>query len=143
MQVLGHARAMDERHKAWVEGMERERAKIAGVKPIRLPRLVGTGSATLVMGGDNRPLHSPQEGFVWAVREIAVEGMSTGANPDVINIWRGGTAAQTRLRQDKMVSNMCAVMLTSGWSRRPTRNLTRGRQDGSGLGGRPSRAHRA
>jgi len=95
MQVLGHARAMDERHKAWVEGMERERAKIAGVKPIRLPRLVGTGSATLVMGGDNRPLHSPQEGFVWAVREIAVEGMSTGANPDVINIWRGGTAAQT------------------------------------------------
>jgi len=92
MQVLGHARNVDERHKAWIQGMERERAKIAGIKPIRFPKLIGTGSTSLAMGGDNAPpsLAVP-EGFVVAVRELVVEGMTGGGTPDVINIWRRGS----------------------------------------------------
>jgi len=93
-KILGHARAMDERHKAWIQGQERERAKLSGIKPIRLEKLIGTGSTTLSLGGDAPGLtgiHKVPEGFVWAVREIVVEGMTGGGTPDVINIWRRGS----------------------------------------------------
>jgi len=94
-ELVGRVRAMDERHQAWIRAQEIDRAKIAGIKPMRLNKIIGTGSATLVMGGDKDPKHSPPEGFVWAVRELVVEGMTGGGTPDIINIWRQGVAAQT------------------------------------------------
>jgi hypothetical protein len=93
-KIPGQLAELNARAGKWdqfLQAMEAERAREAGIKPIRLAPIIGTGSASLVMGGDTQPLHSPQEGMVWAVRELIVEGLATGASPDIINIWRRGS----------------------------------------------------
>jgi len=55
---------------------------------IHLPVLFKTGSSPFVMGGDSVPNpQGPASGYVWSVRRIAVEGLATGATPDVLQVF--------------------------------------------------------
>jgi len=69
-----------------------ERARLRGIKFIRLAVVRGTASGSaLTMGGDTgQAFATPEQGYVWSVRHLVVEGMATGATPDVVNILRAG-----------------------------------------------------
>jgi hypothetical protein len=66
-----------------------------GVKAIRLPVVQAAGANPFSMGGDVGTLNvSPEQGFVWSLRHLVIEGMATGATPDVINIRRSSAQGQ-------------------------------------------------
>ena len=74
---------------AWM--MERYR----GETFLRLAQIQATGSNPFTMGGDTgQLLVTPEQGFVWSIRHLVIEGMATGATPDVINIKRGTATGQ-------------------------------------------------
>lgn len=113
-QVIGDR--LDRIRTAIEEGDQRqaalimEREKLRTVKAIRLPlvRGVAAGSA-LTLGGDTNTTAGqapvgPDLGYVWSIRHLVIEGLTTGATPDVLNILRnnriiwqlnGNTFAQT------------------------------------------------
>jgi hypothetical protein len=77
---------------------ERELVQARGLKWMRLPVLLGTpaGSAVTIDGAHGQPPVGPESGYAWSLRRIVVDGMTTGATPDVINMYRnsaGGTQA--------------------------------------------------
>jgi hypothetical protein len=65
-------------------------ARLKGIKAVRLPLVTGKAVASaLTMGGDaGQQLVTPESGYVWSVRHLVIEGMATGATPDVMNILR-------------------------------------------------------
>jgi len=69
-----------------------ERARLRGIKFIRLALVRGTASGSaLTMGGDTgQQFATPEQGFVWSLRHLVIEGLSAGATPDVVNILRAG-----------------------------------------------------
>src|SRR5215470_6292778 len=76
--------------------LARETERLRGIKTgFRLPILIKTGSNPFSVGGDfytqsGQMPQKPDEGYAWALRHLVIEGMSTGATPDVINILRAG-----------------------------------------------------
>lgn len=66
-------------------------ARLRATKPIFLPPVIGlAASNALVMGGDSgEQVTDPAEGYVWSLRHLVIEGLTTGANPDVVNVLRG------------------------------------------------------
>ena len=65
------------------------------VKAIRLPVEQATGTNPFTMGGDVGTLNvTPEQGFVWSLRHLVLEGLTTGATPDVINIRRSSAQGQ-------------------------------------------------
>lgn len=95
-ELVGHAREARARQDRYLEALEIERQKVAGIKPMQMIPLNKVGANPFVMGGDNpglgQPFQSPDPGYVWTVRELIIEGLTAGGSPDVIDIWRGGTA---------------------------------------------------
>lgn len=86
------------------EAQEIERAKLTGIKWMRLPRLYATpASGTVVLGevwsanGTAQPytdqIAGPNQGYVWSVRRLSVSGLGTGNSPDLLNIYRNGVRA--------------------------------------------------
>jgi hypothetical protein len=71
---------------------ERQRQPAKAVSVIRLPVLFGAASGgVLSMGGDSGgPIQSPDQGYVWAIRHLSIEGLVAGATPDVVNVLRAG-----------------------------------------------------
>ena len=74
-----------------------ERAKLSGIKWMRLPRLYATPASGTVLLGEAWPGNSytdqlvgPNQGYVWAIRRLACNGLGTGASPDLLNIYRNG-----------------------------------------------------
>jgi hypothetical protein len=54
---------------------------------IRLPVLIKAAANPFTMGGDSGTLvQGPDQGYVWSLRHLVVEGLTTGATPDVVNI---------------------------------------------------------
>jgi hypothetical protein len=72
-----------------------ERAKLAGIFPVRLPLVTGKASGgVLALGGDantasGQPPVAPDLGYVWSLRHLVIEGLTAGATPDAVNILRG------------------------------------------------------
>jgi hypothetical protein len=100
--VLGYLKSMNQ-HAQEMHGelrqhlieMQREQERLRGIKYVRLPLIQATGSATLIMGGDSPQggsgqLATPDQGYIWHIRHLVVEGMTASATPDIINILRGG-----------------------------------------------------
>lgn len=57
---------------------------------MRLPVLTGTAAAgALNMGGDSNPQHMPDTGYVWSLRHLVIQGLTRGATPDAVQIFRG------------------------------------------------------
>ena len=85
-----------ELHQALVRQDERLRADLAGIKWRRLPRLFGTAvSGVLDIGGDSKagwngqPV-GPASGFAWSIKLGTVAGLTTGATPDIVNLYIQG-----------------------------------------------------
>src|SRR6185437_13653499 len=93
-QHLGPIAASSRRVADALEADARTRSALRGIKPIRLPLLIGTGANPFTLGGDVTPQGgqtvSPDPGYVWSVRHLVIEGLTAGATPDVVNILRGG-----------------------------------------------------
>jgi len=63
------------------------------VKIIRFPvnTLQATGGQPLIVTGEQmvNPI-GPDQGFVWSLKLLVIEGLATGATPDVVNFTRQG-----------------------------------------------------
>jgi hypothetical protein len=73
--------------------LDQGRQQYRAVSIIRLPVQSGTPSGSAVaIGGDSATtgLQTPDQGYVWSVRHISIEGLTAGATPDVINVIRAG-----------------------------------------------------
>lgn len=92
-------------YRAQADAAQREAAR--GVKYMRLnPPVQGQASGSkLAMGGDfitgpsasggssvggqpGTPSQQPRSGYCWAVRRIAVQGLTNGTTPDIVNLFR-------------------------------------------------------
>lgn len=89
-KTLDKIAAQQAEARAW----EQEESK--GVKAIRLPLVEATGTNPFTMGGDTGTglLSAPEQGYIWSLRHLVLEGLTTGATPDVINIKRGSATGQ-------------------------------------------------
>lgn len=68
---------------AWM--MERYRGE--SFTEIPTIQATATGGQPFTMGGDSGLLlQSPEQGFVWSIRALVIEGLARGATPDVIQI---------------------------------------------------------
>jgi hypothetical protein len=83
--------------KSITEGQQLARELLRGIKPMRLPLVIGTAAnSALTMGGDTNATSgegpaTPAQGFVWFVRHLVIEGMTSSSTaPDVMNIVRNG-----------------------------------------------------
>lgn len=71
--------------------MEQSRA----IKAIRLPVVQAVGANPFTMGGDVGTLIvGPEQGYVWSLRELTIEGMTRTATPDIIQIRRSSAQGQ-------------------------------------------------
>ena len=75
---------------AWMQ----EEAK--GVKAIRLPLVEAAGANPFSMGGDTGTglLQAPEQGYIWSLRQLTIEGMTRTATPDIIQVRRGSALGQ-------------------------------------------------
>lgn len=75
------------RHQAAIS----EREQLRAIKPIRF-LIQATGANPFALGGASGEMAvGPESGFVWSVRHLVIEGMTTGTTPDVVNIKRSGS----------------------------------------------------
>jgi len=71
-----------------------------GVKYMRLPVMSATPANSAVTIADKSSgVIGPEQGYAWSLRRIVVDGMTTGATPDVINMYRNAATAQPPLWQ--------------------------------------------
>jgi hypothetical protein len=65
------------------------RAPYQAVSFFRLPVITGTASGgVLSMGGDVNPEHTPTSGYTWVLRHLVIQGLTRGATPDAVQIFR-------------------------------------------------------
>ncbi|HEY2089896.1 MAG TPA: hypothetical protein VGH54_28230 [Mycobacterium sp.] len=78
------------------------REQVRGVKYRRLPQLAGIASGgVLDIGGDanaggtswNGQPVGPDQGWAWEIRLLGVAGLTTGATPDIVNIYIRGAGS--------------------------------------------------
>ena len=69
----------------------RELERLRGIKYMDLPLVKAAGANPFLISADSGiDLVTPQSGYVWFLRYLTIEGMTSGATPDVINILRRG-----------------------------------------------------
>lgn len=71
-------------------------AMLRGIRYRRLPQLTGeAASGVLVLGATGgQVIAGPESGLAWSLRRIYVNGLTAGATPDVVALYRNGTAGQ-------------------------------------------------
>jgi hypothetical protein len=62
-----------------------------GVKHLRMPLMQATGASPFSMGESSGQQVGPEEGFAWCVTRLCIYGLTSGATPDVVNIFRGAS----------------------------------------------------
>ena len=89
-------KSVDQMAKAHADAQASQMEWALAVKAIRLPLVEATGANPFSMGGDTGTglLQAPEQGYIWSLRHLVIEGMATGATPDVINIRRGSATGQ-------------------------------------------------
>ena len=72
---------------------QRELAQARGTKWMRLPQITGTASASALNLDESHgaAVVGPEQGYAWSIRRIVVDGMTSGATPDVLNMYRNST----------------------------------------------------
>jgi hypothetical protein len=65
--------------------------KYRGVKHLRQPLIQAPGANPFSAGEGTGIMVGPEEGFAWCVTRWCVFGLTTGATPDVVNIFRGSS----------------------------------------------------
>jgi hypothetical protein len=76
---------------AIVSGQLRERAR--GIKFMRFPQVYGTAAASKLSVGAAFQV-GPDSGYVWSLLRVIVNGMTTGATPDVVNLYVNDAGSQ-------------------------------------------------
>jgi hypothetical protein len=102
---------------ALAEADAAQEARLRGLKRIPLPMIYGTASGgVLNMGGaSTTPIATPRAGYVWSVRHLVIEGLTSGATPDVVNITQGPrTWWQLNGNQFCQTFGRGEIMLTNG-----------------------------
>jgi hypothetical protein len=91
----GLQKSTDAVHSAITEQSQWMMERYRGETFLRLPVISATGANPFSMGGDaGLELGTPAQGFVWSIRHLVIEGLTTGATPDVVNIRRGSATGQ-------------------------------------------------
>jgi hypothetical protein len=72
-----------------------------GVKWLRLPQMGATASgSTLTINPQMTGVYcGPEQGYVWSIRRVVVDGMTSGATPDIVNMYRNAHTGQPPLWQ--------------------------------------------
>lgn len=68
----------------------RDRQAARGFKWLRLPEiLTGTPSGNAItLGATKGQVLGPESGYAWSLKRLIVSGLTTGATPDVVNLYR-------------------------------------------------------
>jgi hypothetical protein len=66
------------------------REQYRGIKWMRLPEVLqGKASGgVLLLNSQTAETVGPRQGYIWSVRALIVDGLTSGATPDVVNIYR-------------------------------------------------------
>jgi hypothetical protein len=74
---------------------ERELIQARGVKWMRLPEMYGTpANSALTMDESHGTVVGPEQGYVWSLRRIVVDGLTASATtPDILNMYRNSTGS--------------------------------------------------
>jgi hypothetical protein len=68
---------------------KQESARLAGIKYMRLPMLIGTVANSAFNIGGSGPQHcGPGSGYAWSIRRLLINGLTAGVTPDIANIYR-------------------------------------------------------
>ncbi len=90
LQQLGAmARAMEQAQTQFMIERERVMERLRGIKIIRLPLINVTGANPLLIQGDQFQ-QGPDQGYVWSLQLLVIEGLTRGATPDTVQITRQG-----------------------------------------------------
>jgi hypothetical protein len=91
----GLQKSTDAVHSAITEQSQWMMERYRGETFLRLPVISATGANPFSMGGDTGlGLGTPNQGFVWSIRHLVIENLTSGGTPDVVNIRRGGATGQ-------------------------------------------------
>lgn len=69
-------------------------AMVRGIRYRRLPILSGAAVSGVLTLGVTAPESGPDSGFAWSLRRIFVNGLTGGATPDVVQLFRNGGGEQ-------------------------------------------------
>lgn len=70
--------------------LDGQRPPYQAVSVIRLPVVSGVAAGGVLSFGGDSGGPTPDQGYVWAIRHLSIEGLTAGATPDVVNIIRAG-----------------------------------------------------
>lgn len=72
---------------------ERQLVAARGIKWMRLPEITGTAVSSVLTLDDAHGAATvgPESGYLWSLRRIVIDGMTTGGTPDVVNMYRNST----------------------------------------------------
>jgi hypothetical protein len=73
------------------DAIRAQQDRYRGVKHLRLPLIQATGANPFSAGEGSGIMVGPLEGFAWCVTRLCIFGLTTGATPDVVNIFRGSS----------------------------------------------------
>jgi hypothetical protein len=78
---------------ALTDAANAEAQRLSGVKPIRfqMQGVPAGGAITLgdpSTGSQGSPLVGPEQGYMQVIRHLSVEGLTAGATPDIVNVFR-------------------------------------------------------
>lgn len=73
---------------------ERELVQARGVKWMRLPQIIGTPANSAITLDETKgaAIVGPEQGYLWSLRRVVVDGMTSGTTPDVINMYRNSVS---------------------------------------------------
>jgi hypothetical protein len=70
----------------------RQRERLRGIKAMDLPMMRGTISgAAITLGPQKGQVCGPESGYAWSVLALVVNGLASGATPDVLNFYKNDT----------------------------------------------------
>ncbi len=67
------------------------RAFLRGAQLKGIPRLIGPASSGSLLLGQEGDTVGPRQGFVWSIMRLAVNGLTAGASPDIVNLYFGSS----------------------------------------------------
>ena len=92
-QIAAQAQRMADNNAQFQIEMARQWERLRGVKIVRFPVNViqATAATPLTVLPEQMPnAVGPDSGFVWSLKLLVIEGLATGATPDVINFTSRG-----------------------------------------------------
>lgn len=67
---------------------------VRGIGYKRLPQISGAAAGGVLLLGADVPVVGPPAGMAWSLRRVYISGLTAGATPDVVALYRNGTAGQ-------------------------------------------------